>query len=356
MYLKSNPLMLAVLFTSTLLIAACGTENPTGDVIKQIERPVKMMEIGSTQNESFLSFPAVLQAQQLSVLAFEVPGKLELLSAKGAQRVKKGDILAKLDQRDFLTKLDSTKAQFENAEAIYQRALRLIKEDAISRSALDDRKTQRNVTKAQYDTAKKALDDTVLRAPYTGIISNVAIELRQVIKAGEAAVTILGEGRFEATINLPASYISQGNRRRNSVDSHYVVVDAAPERHIPVEFDNISLEADPSSQTYAATFSFYVPDGLVILPGMNAVLWVKNNLKANNQMLIPLTAIVIDGDKKFAWVVNNGQVTRQEILLAEGIGEALTVTSGLKTGDVIVTAGISSLTEDMKVRPWSTSP
>ena len=83
-----------------------------------------------------------------------------------AQKVNKGEVLAKLDQRDLLAKLISARAQFKNANIEYQRALRLIKQDAISSSKLEERKSKRDVNKSQLETAKKALQDSVLIAPF----------------------------------------------------------------------------------------------------------------------------------------------------------------------------------------------
>ena len=105
-------------------------------------------------------------------MSFEVGGILKELLVVEAQKVNQGDVLAKLDQRDLQAKLKSARAQFDNADAEYQRALQLIKGDVIfSRSTLEQRKSQRDVSKAQLETAEKALQDTVLLAPYSGNIA-----------------------------------------------------------------------------------------------------------------------------------------------------------------------------------------
>ena len=66
-----------------------------------------------------------------------------------AQKVTKGEMLAKLDQRDLLTQLKSARAQFKNANIEYQRTLRLIKQDAISSCKLEERKSKRDVNWVQ---------------------------------------------------------------------------------------------------------------------------------------------------------------------------------------------------------------
>ena len=69
------------------------------------------------------------------------------------------------------------------------------------------------------------------------------------------------------------------------------MLDAAPDRQIPVMFKEASLEADEATQTYAITFSFDTPKGLTILPGMNAVVWFKEpkQIKRKSQQVISPT-------------------------------------------------------------------
>jgi len=341
------------------LLVACDSESPSTkkEIAAQV-RPAKLIEVGQVNTDDFLNFPAVIHSQQLSVLSFEVGGMLIELRVAEAKKVKKGEVLAKLDQRDLLTKLKSARAQFENADTEYQRALRLIKEDAISRSVLEQRKSQRDVSKSQLDTAQKALQDSVLVAPYSGAIAKVSIEKRQIIKPGEPAITILGGKGLEAKINLPASIIAKARKQKEPATDSYIILDAAPDRHIPAIFKEASLEADAASQTHEVTFAFDAPEGLNILPGMNAVVWFKDPSKSAttiSKISIPLTAIATDGDQKYVWVVDKESMTvsRKNIVVEEGVGVNLNVTSGLESGEMIVAAGVSYLSEGMKVRPWS---
>ncbi len=144
-------------------LTACNSESSSpANKTEALIRPAKLIQISQTNSNDFLNYPAVIKSQQLSVLSFEVGGMLKELMVVEAQKVKKGDMLAQLDQRDLLSKLKSARAQYENADAEYQRASRLIKEDAISTSVLEQRKSKRDVSKSQLETAEKALQDSVL--------------------------------------------------------------------------------------------------------------------------------------------------------------------------------------------------
>jgi RND family efflux transporter MFP subunit len=222
---------------------------------------------------------------------------------------------------------------------------------------LEERKAQRDVSKAQLETTEKALEDSVLVAPYSGNVAKVLIEKRQIVQPGKPAISILGEGGLEAKINLPSSIIAKARKRKKKEVDSYVVLEAAPNRRIPAIFKEASLEADAASQTYEVTFTFKAPKGLNILPGMNATVWFKDPSKLAtgiSKASIPLTAIVTDGDQKYVWVVNKESmiVTRRNITVEDGVGMNLNVSSGLELGETIVAAGVSSLSEGMKVRLW----
>ena len=341
------------------LLTACGSESSSPEKkTEAVVRPAKLLDIGQTKDDDYLNYPGVIKSQQLSTLSFEVAGVVKELLVVEAQKVKQGEVLARLDQRDLRTKLKSARAQFNNAEEEYQRAVRLIKEDATPLSELEQRKTQRDVNKAQLETAEKALQDSVLVAPYAGNIARVSIQKQQAVQAGEPAIEILGAGGLEASINLPSSIVARSTGQKGPKTHSYLTLNVAPDLKIPVQFKEATLDADTVTQTYEVTFTFTAPKDLNILPGMNATIWFKDPSKTVSKtprVSIPIAAIATDGDQKYVWVVNRESmvVQRRNITVEDGIGVNLNISSGLEVGETIVAAGISSLSEGIKVRPWS---
>ena len=303
----------------------------------------------------------MIDAAESLDLAFQVSGLLEELPVIEAQDVERGAIIAKLDQRDFQSNYDKVKAQFDNAEAEYRRALELVEDNLVSRSQLDQLKSQRDVARAQLDAAEKALSDTVLRAPCACVIARVPAKRLQNVQPGEVIATIISREELEATINMPASIIAQIPRQEDQRTEAiiFVVLDAAPANRIPATFKEAALEADPASQTYEVTFAFSPPEDLTILPGMNATVVLTPPAAStgtqNVSVAIPLAAVLSDGDQQYVWVVNSEtmMVSKRGINIADGIGETVIVTEGVMPGEVIVGAGASYLAEGMKVRPWT---
>ncbi len=345
--------------TSVFLLAGCDSGTVSTEQNKEaLVRPAKLIEIGQTVSAEFLNYPAVIQSQQLSVLAFEVGGMLNELLVIEAQSVQKGEVLARLDQRELKAKLKSASAQFKNANAEYKRALKLMKQDAISRSVLEQRESERDVNKSQLATAQKALQDSVLTAPYSGAIAKVSIEKRQIVQPGKPAITLLGKEGLEATINLPSSIIAKAGESKSPATDSYIVLDSASDLRIPATFKEASLEADLASQTYEVVFTFDPPEDLIVLPGMNAVVWFRDpsrSITDINKIRIPLTAVATDGEQKYVWIVdqNTMMVSKRNVVIEANVGTMVGIINGLKSGEAIVASGVSALSEGMKVSKWS---
>ena len=342
-------LAMAVLFTS------CGkkSEEDQADVI----RPAKLIVIQGAVGQQRRLLPATIGAPRTSDLSFPVGGLIMELAINEAQKVVRGQLVAKLDQRDFASKVSSATSQFGNARSEYERAVRLAKGDAISGTVLEQRKTQMDTAKAQLDAAEKALSDAELRAPFSGVISKVSARQHQNIQSGQVVASMFATETMEAIVNVPASVVAQSRSRTNTIAT--VILDAAPATPLPASFQEASLEADPVSQTYEVTFSFTPPNDIVVLPGMNATVELSLEMvpaaSGEQSVSVPLGAIVSDGDRHSVWAVekNTMRVSKRSITIKDGIGESLVVTDGLAPGDTIVGAGAAYLAEGMIVRPWS---
>ncbi|MGI9265312.1 MAG: efflux RND transporter periplasmic adaptor subunit [Gammaproteobacteria bacterium] len=317
-------------------------------------RPVKMLTLSPASDVDTSRYPVTVSAGQFSELSFQVGGLIEAIAVDDAQEVSAGDMIARLDQRDFQSQLATARAQFQNAEEEYQRGVRLAEGDAIATSVLEQRQAQRDVARAQLDAAEKALEDTTLRAPFTGVIAEMRVRERETIAAGQEVAALINLDTLEVVVNLPARVIAESQEVEDR--GAFVILEAAPDNRIEATFKEASLLADTASQTYAVTFTFEPPGSPVILPGMNATIELSSARQyQNTRKSVPLTAIVSDGDSTYVWLVDRELMTvsRREVTIADGIGETAVVTEGLAPGDTIATAGASFLADGMQVRPWS---
>ncbi len=344
--------------TFLLLLNGC-SKNDSELVEKQVVRPVKMIRVEAANTTETIRFPAIIDAGRMSDLSLQVSGLIKELPFKESQEIKKGQVLAKLDQRDFINNLASSKAQFKNADAEYQRAVKLSEQDAIARNVLEQRKSQVDIAKAQLDTAEKALADTVLHAPFSGLIAKLPVKRLQAIRAGDIVAKVMDTNTLTSKINLPASIVAQIPKDEDpEKNGHtaYIALDAAPDQLIKAKFKEASLIADAASQTYAITFAFNPPDNLTILPGMNATMELRANTETTSpRVAVPLDAVLNDGTTQYVWLLdsNTMQVTKRAVVIEEGVGQTVVVTDGVAINDIIIGAGAAYLSEGMKVREWT---
>jgi RND family efflux transporter MFP subunit len=346
---KTHVILMAA---SLVLLSGCGQEK----VVEKIDvvRPAKLIEVMTTSNIKNFNFPAVVEALSSKVLTFQVPGQIEKLSVREGGEVKQGDVLAALVQRDFKNQLQTAQTQYDAAKLDFERAERLIVEDAIAQTVYDQRLTHLNVTTAQLDTAKKSMEDTILLSPFDGVVAVKHAQELDTVGPSSPVFTLQTLGAAEALVKIPASLVT--HLKQIVPIETYVVLDSASQQQIEAQFVSISTLADERSQTFDVRFGFTPPEQLTIFPGMTGVvrasLRLSDDVKNVGQIAIPLSAILSDGDGRFVWKVNiqTMVVTRQNIQVGAGVGGTLVVDAGLVVGDIIVGAGTSYLNEGMKIR------
>ncbi|MEM8867513.1 MAG: efflux RND transporter periplasmic adaptor subunit [Verrucomicrobiota bacterium] len=320
-----------------------------------IVRPAKLIEVELADKRESRSYPAEIEAEFFRTLSFQQGGLVLELPVVEGKEVEKGALIAKLDQRDYKNQYDSAKSQFDNATEEYERAERLIKEDAIARSVLEQRKATLDVAKATLDSAEKAFSETELFAPFSGVISKVNIEELERVMAGQSVVSFFSNKRMQLSVDLPAIVLARikGREDRRAV----VVLDADRGTEIEAEFKEATLEADVSSQTFTVKYTFVPPEDLLILPGMGATITLSSSKigDAAPTLRVPLMAVLSDGSKLYVWVYDEGTstVSKREVTKADSIGETVVIASGLEPGEVVIAAGVSYLAEGMEVRPWT---
>ncbi len=344
--------ILAVVVT----LFGCNNEGVEQQVEPSV-RPVKWVSTGIDNTVEVSKFPAVVTDNQLVELSFPFGGRIAQFEVQSAESLKKGDVIAELDQRDLLNSLDKAKAQNKNAEIEYQRAGKLLKSKAISQSAFQERVTSRDVSRSQLNAAKQALTDSVLRAPFDGVIASKMSDKGQAISGGQTAVIFIGGEKLEASIDLPADYLAalyQSEFEKRKIES-FITLDIAPETSIQAVYKEATLLADTATQTYAVTFEFELSKDVLVLPGMNGTIEVQVGVSSHsNNITLPLAAITSDGEATYVWVVDKQDMTvsKRIITVAKGVGSTLIAESGLEKDELVVSAGVAYLYEGMKVREW----
>ncbi len=352
-------LTLVALSMLLLLLAGCGKEE--NKETAPIVRPVKTATVKGFSIGEY-TFPGTVDAGRKLIMSFRISGRLIELPVKEGNNVEKGQLIARLDPKEYQIALNQAKAEYSKAEADYRRYQILYEKNAVPRADLDLYRSKRDVAKSKLDEAKTNLSYTYLRAPFAGQIGNRYVENFMDVKAQDPIVDLNDNSTVEIKVNLPEGLIipfkAYGNSLIIKVFAEFEGKDGMVS--YPISLKEIASRADTQTQTFQATFQMPQPNDLTLLPGMTANVRLVINVKKDVDLKIPIAipAIAViggEGSDNFVWVVDEHNMTvhKQKVKVGEMRGsEEITILEGLNGGESIVVAGLSQLEEGMKVRFW----
>ncbi|THB74918.1 MAG: efflux RND transporter periplasmic adaptor subunit [Desulfobulbaceae bacterium] len=337
-----------------------GMEKKTAEEEKSTSlfRPVPTAVVQPKADVIIRQFPGTVEAKKDVELGFSIDGLLELLNAREGQRVNKGEMIARIDQRDYLHNLDAATASFENLKTELQRAIALMEKKVIPQAEYDSIKTSYDVALAELEIRKKALDDTVLVAPFDGIIARRHAEKNEHIKKQTTVVSIKDIEELEVEIGVPESLMATGGVKPfRQIEVNF---DVAGDRWFPAQIREYSVQANPVTRTYEVAVGFKNPPGIEILPGMTAtvrVSFTQNSLQESPNrpvFLVPVEAVFSTGDgQSYVWLIPDGNGNPEKIDVSVGPirDKGIEVHGNIRAGMLVAIAGIHSLNEEMRVRP-----
>ncbi len=340
-----------LLIAGALLILSGCTE----DIKKQerVIRPVKTLHVKSELNTFRFETPGTIRASKRAQLSFNVSGTIVALNAKEGNEVKKGDLIARIDRKDFENNYLVAQANLKQAQLVFDRYQSLFKQNAIAKARLDRAIQDFDTAKASMKIAKKALSDTELRAYFSGTISKRHVENFRNIAAKEPIVSIEDRSMLEIVVHVPQRIMVVFDKE--SIMSLSASLDAIGDKKFPLTLKEVSIKADSSTRTFAITLSMEPPKEYNILTGMTAsveAVLYKNNKE--DRILVPVSSVLGSLDNKtFVWIYSekSRSVSKREVEIGEISGAKIEIKFGLEVGETIVSAGVNYLAEDMVVRP-----
>lgn len=274
------------------------------------------------------------------------------------QRVAAGTMLARLDPRDFETRVMLEQAQLNLARADFERFSRLIRSRAspVSEAEVDRRRSLFEMAEVRTAQARKNLQDTTLRAPFDGVVAVTLVDNHTQIQARQPIVTIESSDVLEVIIDLPERVVSRVRSAPRDRPIGEVQFAVLPERRFPVTLGEIATRADPATQTFRVTLALDRPRDVNILPGMTATVYARPDIVADESLRIPVAAVLrSESGQAAVWVVDpdSSRIEQRVVRLREedGSGTAM-VLDGLQAGERIVGAGASQLRAGVEIRPY----
>lgn len=337
-----------------ILLAGCGGGEEAPEQAAAA-RPVKMLTVGSAAAGTEVSFPGRVAAGEQVDLAFRVGGPLIELSVQEGEKVAKGQVVAKIDPRDFRIRVDSAQAKFDQAEADIERLAALYEKEAASQAQLDQARAASLVAKAALDDAKADLSDTNLRAPFSADVGEKFVENFQDVQAKQPILSLVGVDSIKIEVDLPESIVARLRTEEAGTRDVFARFEAAPGDEFPLALSELASQADPQTGTYRATLVMPQPDGINVLPGMTAEVVGRRRDGAVVEEAIVVPAVSVAADESgssYVWVVDADMtVHKRGVTTGDLVGtDQIRIVDGVAAGEVIAISAVSRLREGMAVR------
>lgn len=352
-----NLLLSAAVF---LGFSGCTTEEK-----EQQLRPVRTMTLKAANAVSSHTFNGIARSDVAARLSFNVSGRLKSVNVKPGQFVKKGAMIAEVDDAYFKLKvaevrasLKQTASELEHAKARYERVQKLYVNRSSSlsdldsaRTAYDSAKANRRAMQTRLEQAQLELSYTKLTAPLDGSVSEIHVRKGENISAATNIATISSTKNIEVPISVPGSMIDD-MKVGELTKVHF---DALKEKSFNARITEVSHASSMRTTTFPVTVRVIEPSKK-IHPGMAAsVTFAIGKDAAAKSFVIPVHALMEDETGFYIYTVEQieeevGVIKRKDVTRGPLTGNGIILTSGVSEGMDVLTAGMSRVHEMQKVR------
>ena len=350
-----------VLFGITASLMACQKASAPADPV----RSVKVVAVESANASVDLKLPGEVRARVESRLGFRVAGKLVQRSVELGQRVKAGQELARIDDRDYALAVQNAQAQMEAAriqrdlaQADLKRFEDLRKQQFISEAELDRRSSALKSAQAQLDQATAAhrlqsnqRSDVRLVADAPGVVTGIEAEIGQVVSAGQPIVRIAQDGPREIVLAVPEARLKDIKHGQT-----FKVTFHATDEVSKAKVRDISAAAEPITRTFEVRLSLdagiQAPLGATASVALSAL-----DAPSTSELSVPATALLQKNGKSMVWIFDEISMTvkAQAVQVTQVNGERALIGKGLQQGQLVVAAGPHVLTEGQRVTRFASA-
>jgi membrane fusion protein (multidrug efflux system) len=336
------PTLVVILLVGVIFLLS-GRIQSEGEVIKERtanslrteRRPTNVitMEMVPTPLRERLSLPGTVKPwKSLNVVA-EVSGKIVEKKVSEGRRVQKGDILARIDERDYKNALASSRASYQVAKATQKRLESLYKEKVGTQSQLDDIIARVRTSQAAMDNAALALERCTIRAPFDGVVNRFHIEAGQYLAIGDPVAEVLQIDRVKIEVGIPESDVDKVRRLK-----HFTVkIDALGGRRFQGTRHYLYKNSDNFARLYNLEIAVDNPSGEILPDMFTRVEIVKTEV--TNGLGVPLYTLINRRGIDALYVVTDGVARLTPVETGIQDGWQVEISKGLKPGDQVVVVG-----------------
>lgn len=320
-----------------LALNSCGkSKTETESAAERVER-VEVMTLETKEIARELEYSTVLLGYETQNVAPSLTGKIEHIYTEVGTRVKKGDMLVRMDQNQYTT----TKLTYTNLLIEMQRVEALKESGSISQQVYDQ-------TKLSFDQTKESLDfletNTYVKAPFSGVISAKNYEDGE-LYSGQPILVLTQISKLKALVSIPETYFPLVKENMEVMLSS----DIYPEQKFPARIEIVYPTIDPSTHTFQVQLR--IPNEKEMLrPGM----YVRTELALGKAetIVVPYQAVLkLQGaNDRYVFINDNGVAKRVAVELGQRFDDQVEIIADeISAGTELIVTGQARLVDGVKL-------
>ena len=336
----------AILLMLIVMISGCKEKN----IAPKQAQYVKTTTAESVGEESMVSYPGKTKASETVSPSFKVSGTLARVYVKEGDYVKKGQLIAHLDPRDYEVQLAATQAEYAQIKSEVDRVVAMYNEGTTTASNYDKARYGLQQIEEKLAHHKDQLSYCKLYAPMSGYVQSKLHDAGENIGMGMPVITMFTSSNIEIEVYIPASDYA----RKKNMTRAICTFDVMPDNIYSLDISRMSKEAN-ASQLYMVRLCFKKgADTSRITPGMTTMVYVSYSKEGRGGTVkIPSSCVLRQRDQNIVYVFDKESSTVSPKVVKVGQPDTrgnIEITSGLEAGETVVSAGVRFLKPGQRVK------
>ena len=308
-------------------------------------RNVVLAEVTSRSGHEATNYPGVVEEGASISAAFMADGKIGTINVKEGDRVRKGQLLASLDDADYRIGVSQLETQLSQMTKEKERMDSMYARHFIAPNDYEKFAAGYEQLRLQLEMAKRRRNYTNLYSPTDGYIAARYMNPGELVGAGTPVFNIVDDTKLNASVDLPVSVYLNKDR---IVSAKGNVPGVAGD--IPLTVVSFTPDAD-NNMLYRMKLAIPSSYAKALTSGMNIAVWLNTSDNVGSESLVPSRSVFTEGGKTYVWVFNSNDstISKKQVTLEGTPQGRMSVVKGLSNGERIVETGVKQLYQGEKV-------
>lgn len=302
--------------------------------------PVSVVKAETREHQAFEEVVGSVQSRQHAEIEAKVNARIEQFLVVPGQRVKAGELLVRLDDREIQARFQQAEAALNQAEGDLKRFTQLRESDTVTQSEFDRVEARQLIATAVKIEAETMLDYTRVLAPFDGVVTHKQAEIGDLASPGRPLVVVENPNALRLNADVPEAlmdYVVLGERMNVSVASSVDSIEGIVSEVAPA--------ANPVSRTFLVKLD--LPQTAALRLGQFGRVAVP--VSRAPVLLVPASTVVLRGQMEMVFVVEEGRANLRLVKTGKHFDDEVQILSGIEEGDLLVSDGLTQLIDGQPV-------